>query len=114
MRLCPAPLSEVGAGPEKRLDESLRASVYEKAAPNQQHAAHLLTAHFRLCGITEQLRCLLGVLSACGTRGTGGRIMDRPSEHLTKLHITTALEQRATRIALLIVERICHGVDRRQ
>jgi hypothetical protein len=40
--------------------------------------------------------------------------MDRPSEHLTKLHITTALEQRATRIALLIVERICHGVDRRQ
>jgi hypothetical protein len=37
--------------------------------------------------------------------------MDRPSEHLTKLHITEALEQRATRIAVLIVESICHGVD---
>jgi hypothetical protein len=37
--------------------------------------------------------------------------MDRPSEHLTKLHITAALEQRATRIAVLIVESICHGVD---
>jgi hypothetical protein len=37
--------------------------------------------------------------------------MDRQSEHLTKLQISTALGQRATRVAVLIVESIHLGID---
>jgi hypothetical protein len=40
-----------------------------------------------------------------------GPTMDRQSEHLTKLQISTALGQRATRVAVLIVESIHLGID---
>jgi hypothetical protein len=41
----------------------------------------------------------------------GGPIMDRPSEHITKSQINSALGQKATRVAVLIVESIHLGVD---
>jgi hypothetical protein len=40
-----------------------------------------------------------------------GNPMDTHSEHLTKVHISNALSQSRTRVAVLIVESILIGVD---